>query len=566
VRCPECAAEIAEASQFCTRCCAPAGVQPPTAEDLVAGRHGDGAETAPAVAASGGALFGRAREVSLRVAGGFVAGAAAVVIIWACALPLAMTGGTAFSIFSGSHLIWPAVEPVGVAVLGVCAGIVMMTGRHGSGLRWLAAGVLVASGIQTVLFFVGLRFGFIGGRPRSAGAVGIIGGVMLVVAGVLGAVGNIAGRGAAAVAATGRMPSARDRARMRVAAGIPSAAGAVLIIWACALPSFTFEGTSISYFSGFVIADSFEPVGVAVLGACAGIVMMTASPGSALRWLAAGMLAASGTQMFLFFASWQFRPLAGPAYAPGSGNVVGMIGGVMLAGAGVLGAGSNAAGRAAAAAAADGAPGTPPPPYVPGSGRDIPAGIRSVLWSYAAIGSAAAVGGAGFISASLYQPASTTWSGVTTQAIQHPVLLVAVALIGVALCVAGTMVFIRRGRFSRLVRQPRNPYRATVTASQPGRRALTLDAPCDGYPPELDIRLAWGTESQIPPPGQSVMLYGRPAGVGPALLSASYPGGAYLGTGKRQAAFSAVRETLDRADKAVGTGAAPEGHVEPDDI
>ncbi|HET9972382.1 MAG TPA: hypothetical protein VFQ68_29390 [Streptosporangiaceae bacterium] len=476
-----------------------------------------------------------------------------------------MTGGTAYSIFSSSHLIWPAVEPVEVAVLGVCAGVVMMTGRRGSGLRWLAAGVLVAAGIQTALFFAGLRFGLNGGRPGIAGTVGMIGGVMLVVAGLLGAADNIAGRGAAAAAAGGPMPSARARARMRAGAGIPSSAGPVLVIWACALPGFTFEGTPISYFSGFVIAGSFEPVGVAVLGACAGIVMMAASFGSALRWLAAGMLAASGTQTFLFFASWQFRPLAGPAYGLGSANVVGMIGGVMLAAAGVLGAAGNAAGLATAAGAADGVPGTPPP-YVPGSGSDIPAGIGSVLRTHTAIGSAAAIGGAGFVSASLYQPASTTWSGVTTPAIQHPELLIAVALTGAALCAAGTMAFIRRSRFSRLLRQPGNPCRATVTASRPGSRALTLDAPCDGYPSQLGVRLAWGTESQIPPPGQGMMLYSRLGGIGPALLSASYPGGAYLGTGKRQVAFSAAGKTPGQVDKAAGPSAAPEGYADPDDI
>lgn len=169
MRCPECAAETAEASLFCTRCGAPAGMQSPTAEDMVAGRYGHGAATAPAVAASEGAPFGRTRDVSLRVGAGIVAGAAAATIIWACALPLVITGGTAFSIFSGSRLIWPAVEPVGVAVLGVCAGIVMMTGRRGSGLRWLAAGVLLASGTQIVLFFVGLRFG-VGGGGRAARA------------------------------------------------------------------------------------------------------------------------------------------------------------------------------------------------------------------------------------------------------------------------------------------------------------------------------------------------------------------------------------------------------------
>jgi len=305
---------------------------------------------------------------------------------------------------------------------------------------------------------------------------------------------------------------------------------------------------------------------VAVLGVCAGIVMMTARRGSGLRWLAAGMLLASGTQTLVFFASEQFRPFAGPGYGPSSANVVGMIGGAMLAATGVLGATGNAAGRAAATAVADGAAWlTAPQPYVPGPGRAIPAGIRSVLRSYTAIGSAAVFGGAGFISASLYQPASTTWSGLTTQAIQHPVLLVAVALIGVALCVAGTMVFIRRSRFSRLVRQPGNPSRATVTASRPGRRALTLDAPCDGYQPVLNIRLAWGTEPRMPPSGQSVTFYGRPAGVGPLLLNASHPDGAYLGTGTRRAAVSAGQKIPGQADQAAGTKAAPEGHPDVGD-
>lgn len=77
MRCRECAAETADGSQFCLRCGAPVGMQPSAAEDMVPGRHGQGAQAAPAVAVSGGAQSGRTREVSLRVAAGLVAGAGA---------------------------------------------------------------------------------------------------------------------------------------------------------------------------------------------------------------------------------------------------------------------------------------------------------------------------------------------------------------------------------------------------------------------------------------------------------------------------------------------------------
>lgn len=495
------------------------------------GRAGLGPETAPAVAVSGGAQSGRTRDVSLRVVTGLVAGAGAALIIRACALPVATR--PAVSIF-GIQPIWLAAQPVAVAVLGACAGIAMAVARRGSGLRWLAAGTLLASGTQIALFFEGQEFGGIAGRLDSVVVVGVIGGVMLVAAGVLGAARSTAGRGAPAVAARGQMPRAQVPARMRVAAGVSAAAGAVLIIWACSLPSLTFEGTPISYFGGLVIGQAFEPVAVAVIGLGASIAMVAAWPGSGLRWLAAGVLAASGTQTFVFFANGQFTPSAGPSYGPGSANVVGIIGGAMLAAAGVLGAAGNVAGRAPATATADDAAGrTDSQPYAPGPGRDVPAGIRSVLRSYAALGSAAALGGAGFISASLYEPATTTWSGARDLGIQHPALLIAVALIGVAVGVAGIAAFIQRRRFSRLVRQPGNPTRGTVTASRPGRRALTLDAPCDGYQPLLRIRLAWAAEPCTPPSGQSVTFYGRPAGVGPLLLNASQPDWSCLGTGKR---------------------------------
>jgi hypothetical protein len=128
------------------------------------------------VAVSGGAQSGRTSDVSLRVVAGLVAGAGAALIIWACALPVATR--PAVSIFS-IQPIWLAAQPVEVAVLGACAGIAMAVARRGSGLRWLAAGTLLASGTQIVLFFEGLEFGGIAGRLDSVVAVGVIGGVML---------------------------------------------------------------------------------------------------------------------------------------------------------------------------------------------------------------------------------------------------------------------------------------------------------------------------------------------------------------------------------------------------
>jgi hypothetical protein len=562
MRCRECAAETADGNQFCPRCGASVSELPSAAEDMVTGRPGQGPEVAPAVSRT--AQSGRAGDVSLRVVAGLVAGAGLASIIWACALPV-VTRPTA-SIFS-IRSIWLPAQPVAVAVLGACAGIVMMTARRGSGLRWLAAGTLLASGAQIGLFFEGLEFGGVAGRLDAVVVVGVIGGVMLVAAGVLGAVGNAARRGVLAVAASGRTRYAQARARMRVAAGIPAAAGTVLVIWACMLPSFTFQGAPISYFGGLVIGLAFEPVAVAVIGLCASIAVVAARPGPGLRLLAAGMLVASGTETFVYFASWQFTASGGPAYGPGSADVVGMIGAVVLAAAGVLGAASNVAGRAAVTAVADGAAGpAPSQPDVPGPGRDIPAGIRSVLRSYSATGSAAALGSAGFISASLYQHATTTWPDVRSQGIiQHPVLLAAVALIGVAAGLAGIVVFIQRSRFSRLVRKPGNPSRGTVTASHPGRRALTLDAPCGGYLPALSIRLAWGTEPRTLPSGQSVTFYGRPAGVGPLLLTASEPDWSCLGTGKRRAAVPAGQNTLGRAGQTAGSEAAQEGRTEAGD-
>ena len=184
MKCPTCSAEIAEGSQFCSRCGAPlagrAPVPPPLPAESAARRAG--------VVAS-----------RIKVAAGVVSIAAAVLIIVACALPYvqvkAALGGhfTSISIFnagpgaSASNL-WFAVEPVGVAVLAIVGGILLLT--IGSvRLRSVVAGTLVAFGIQTMLLFLGyaLGLGYGGNRAGLGGAIGMLGGYLLAGAGCVAA-------------------------------------------------------------------------------------------------------------------------------------------------------------------------------------------------------------------------------------------------------------------------------------------------------------------------------------------------------------------------------------------
>jgi hypothetical protein len=118
----------------------------------------------------------------------------AILIVWACALPdlhiPAGNGRTSFSIFNsgGGGDLWFAVEPVGVAVIGVVAALVIMLANRSARLRLLAAGALFGFGIQTVLLFAGYEFQV--RSPNHAGpggVVGILGGIVLLVAAVIAA-------------------------------------------------------------------------------------------------------------------------------------------------------------------------------------------------------------------------------------------------------------------------------------------------------------------------------------------------------------------------------------------
>jgi hypothetical protein len=122
---------------------------------------------------------------------------AAILIVWACALPdLYVSGGngrTSFSIFNsgGAGEWWFAVEPVGVAVIAVLAAVIAMAANRSARLRLLATGVLFGFGIQTVLLFAGYEF-YVRSPDRAGpgGAVGILGGIVLLVAALIAAAGR----------------------------------------------------------------------------------------------------------------------------------------------------------------------------------------------------------------------------------------------------------------------------------------------------------------------------------------------------------------------------------------
>jgi len=130
----------------------------------------------------------------LRLTAAAATGVAGILIVWACALPdLYVSGGsgrTSFSIFNsgGAGDLWFAVEPVCVAIIGVLAAVIIMAANRSTRLRLLATGVLFGFGIQTVLLFAGYEF-YVRSPNRAGpgGAVGILGGIVLLVAAVIAA-------------------------------------------------------------------------------------------------------------------------------------------------------------------------------------------------------------------------------------------------------------------------------------------------------------------------------------------------------------------------------------------
>jgi hypothetical protein len=137
---------------------------------------------------------GSGRPDGLRLTVTVMTAVAAILIVWACALPdLYVSGGngrTSFSIFNsgGAGGLWFAVEPVGVAVIGVLAALIIMAANRSARLRLLATGVLFGFGIQTILLFAGYEF-YVRSPDHAGpgGAVGILGGIVLLVAALIAA-------------------------------------------------------------------------------------------------------------------------------------------------------------------------------------------------------------------------------------------------------------------------------------------------------------------------------------------------------------------------------------------
>ena len=134
------------------------------------------------------------RPDGLRLTTAIVTAVGAILIVWACALPDLHippgNGRTSFSIFNsgGGGDLWFAVEPVGVAIIGIATALIIMLANRSARMRLVAAGVLIGFGIQTILLFAGYEF-YVRSPDHAGpgGAVGILGGLLLLVAGLIAA-------------------------------------------------------------------------------------------------------------------------------------------------------------------------------------------------------------------------------------------------------------------------------------------------------------------------------------------------------------------------------------------
>jgi hypothetical protein len=130
------------------------------------------------------------------MSGAVVAFVGAVATIVACVVPYVTytdpsVSPATSSIFNPGFpgALWYAVEPVAVAVVGVVAGVLLIALR-GRTVRALAAGALLAVGVQTFLLFVGYVGGpatIPGERAAIGGGIGLLGGLALAIGGALAA-------------------------------------------------------------------------------------------------------------------------------------------------------------------------------------------------------------------------------------------------------------------------------------------------------------------------------------------------------------------------------------------
>ncbi len=214
MRCPQCSADVGEDDRFCGRCgasvVAPALVGAAAVASTMttdARAAGSGAWKAQSVTQAMSPMVA-ARTPSGRggaVAGGILGMLGALVVVAACALPYAQStsgpaGTSSLSIFNyGSAVPWFAAEPVAVIVLTIVAGLMLVASTRRTA-RAVAAGLLIAFGVQTIFLFVGYAGSF-GADSRTSGyqvgigsIAGITGGLCLLLGGLV-AVASRAVRG-----------------------------------------------------------------------------------------------------------------------------------------------------------------------------------------------------------------------------------------------------------------------------------------------------------------------------------------------------------------------------------
>ena len=168
---------------------------------------------------------------------------------------------------------------------------------------------------------------------------------------------------------------------------------------------------------------------------------------------------------------------------------------------------------------------TRPGPYVPSRrGAQVPARLRRVGRGYSWMAWGAVSAGWALLMAGGY-----FYNLDNTSDLRYVYASIAAVLLA-------AILFGRHIRWSLFLRRPRDACSATVAASRRAGHALVLDAPDDGYPSELKVRLAWWAEPEILLPGEGVRFYGRPGGVGRLLVSSSARDRAFAGTGRRRPA------------------------------
>jgi hypothetical protein len=136
------------------------------------------------------------------IAAGVIAMLAGVLILIASELPYVhytdSTNPSSVSIFNTGFAPsnWFALEPVGVALLALAAGVVLVASTSRL-LRAIASGALIASGPQSLLMFAGyvlLAATSASAQTGPGGFVGLLAGLLLFAAGVTAAVGVFSGR------------------------------------------------------------------------------------------------------------------------------------------------------------------------------------------------------------------------------------------------------------------------------------------------------------------------------------------------------------------------------------